>query len=105
MRDAVGDHVVVAGREVYTVYVDGDCLHRSSAVGSVDEACAFGPEVAAAVCCCWSVVLYPCWAAFRLDYPRDFRQLGPADEILVRGVGTRRRGAVEESAVRGGCGG
>ena len=90
----MADVTLVAGvGGVYTVHVHRDRFHRSSSIRSVNHACAFGPQVAGGTVMC------------RRRTPNNIRpwylrQLGPANEILIRWIRTRRRCAIEETAVR-----
>ena len=83
MGDAVADVALVAGLGVVdTVYVHRDCFHRSSSIGSIDDARAFRPQVAR-----WSVVNRR--RASRQPRPRYLCQLGPANKILIRWIRAR----------------
>ena len=81
----------VSGAAVYAVDVHRDRFHRAGSIRSVDKARAFGPQIAGG---CWTVVAVVVhrrrWPLVDFRRPGYLGQLGPADEILVRRIGTRR---------------
>ena len=100
MGDAVADGVAVAvvvvvagvsSAAVYAVDVHRDRFYRAGSVRSVDEARAFGPQIAGG---CWTVIAVVVhrrrWPLVSFRRPWYLGQLGAADEILVRPIGTRR---------------
>lgn len=84
MADAAAAAVVARVGAVHTVHVYRDRFYRAGSVRSVDHAGAFGPEVARR-----SVAMRRRRTADNV-WPRYLGQLGPADEIPVRGIGTWR---------------